>query len=193
MASFITNMTLFLLLMNMSGGFIAETGTFEVRRTDLTEAECTSYSGSWLAGRGGNGFCTLSTLMEEQYENDLDNSVRESVCVNPEDDLDECVPRTFQDEGVSGVADTVFKTLGDLSFGIGVVAKIFSAAIVSPLGWISNAAFQCSTIADVNSHCSAQEVQDATRWTSIITIIQIPIYLMYGLFLIQLVTNRRIL
>ena len=110
-----------------------------------------------------------------------------------EDDINECVPRTFQDEGVSGVADTVFKTLGDLSFGIGVVAKIFSAAIVSPLGWISNAAFQCSTIADVNAHCSAQEVEDATRWTSIITIIQIPIYLMYGLFLIQLVTNRRIL
>lgn len=185
-------MTLFLLVMNLAGGLITESGTFEVRRSDLTEAECTTYSGSWLAGRGGNGFCTLSTLMETQYQNDLDNVVRDAVCVNPVPG-EECEARTFQDEGVSGVADTVFKTLGDLSFGIGVVSSIFSAAIVSPLSWISNAAFQCSAIADVNSHCTVQEVSDANRWSNIINYFQIPIYLMYGLFIIQLVTNRRIL
>ena len=45
MAAFITNMTIFLLLMNLAGGFIADTVTFEVRRSDLSEAECTLYSG----------------------------------------------------------------------------------------------------------------------------------------------------
>ena len=189
MASFITNMTLFLLVMNLSAGFIAQTGTFEVRRTDLSQEECTAYSGAWVAGLGGNGICTLSTLMEVQYENDLDNVVRDAICVNPVPGED-CEARTFQDEGVSGVADTIFKTLGDLSFGIGAVANIFSAAIVSPLGWITDAAFQCDVVGD---GCTQQDVLDANRWTTIISYVQIPIYLMYGLFAIQLVTNRRII
>lgn len=190
MANPIVNMTLFLILMNLAGSVITETGTFEVRRTDLSEAECVSYSGEWLAGRGGNGFCTLSTLMEVQYENNLDNAIREAVCINPAEG-EECVPRNFQDEGVpNSRIDTALKTFGDLSWGLGVVADILSAAVISPFSWIGELAFQCASIA--NEHCTAQEVQDATRWTDIISYFQIPVYLMYVLFMVQLIINRRL-
>ena len=191
MASIIVNMTIFLVLMNLAGTAITHTGTFEVRRSDLTEAECISYSGSWLAGRGGNGFCTLSTLMEVQYENNMDNAIRSAICVNPVEGED-CVPRNFADEGVpNGIIDTTLKTMGDLSWGIGITSEILSAAIVSPFGWIGNQAFQCASVA--NEHCTVQDVQDATRWSNIIALFQIPVYLMYGLFIVQLIINRRIL
>jgi hypothetical protein len=196
MANPIVNLTLFLVLMNLAGSVITETGTFEVRRSDMTEAECTAYSGSWLAGRGGNGFCTLSSIMEVQYENNLDNAIREAVCINPGEEAlgEECTPRNFADEGVSNSRiDTALKTFGDLSWGLGVTADIISAAVISPFSWIGNMAFQCSTIADVNSHCTAQEVQDAQRWANIVSLFQIPVYLVYALFMVQLIINRRIL
>lgn len=191
MANPIVNMTLFLVLMNLAGSVITDTGTFEMRRADMTEAECATYSGTWLAGRGGNGMCTLSTIMEAQYENNLDNVIREAVCIDPAEGED-CVPRNFQDDGVTNTRiDTALKTLGDLSWGLGVVSDILSAAVVSPFAWIGNLAFQCSEAA-ANDHCTAQEVQDATRWADIISLFQIPVYLMYVLFIAQIIINRRL-
>ena len=87
-------MTLFLLAMNLSAGVITEIGLFEMRRYDLTETQCINlpsdtppgYGGVWTAGAGGNGYCTLSSFVKNQYESGLDQKIRNKcvLTLNPE-------------------------------------------------------------------------------------------------------------
>lgn len=200
--SFIFNMTLFLLAMNLSAGVITEIGLFEMRRYDMTEAECGSANAIWVAQRGGNGYCTMSSYVSNQYQNELDGVVKSAVCENYDDnnipvDADglpeACDPRTYEDQGVPiPGADTVLKTLGDVAAAITSTASIFSGAIISPLGWLTTTWQQCASAGvDVNNvQCTDQERSEAEAWTQLINYMQVPIYFMYGLFVIQIIMNR---
>ena len=198
--SFIFNMTLFLLGMNLAAGVITEIGLFEVRRYDVSQIICTNLrtdtpsglGGQWTAQRGGNGFCTLDSMIDNEYNSELEIVVRESVCVDPIPDQP-CTAKTYQDEGVPiPKADTVLKTLGDVSAAIEQTAKIFSGAIVSPLGWLTEAWDQCTDDPDndIFSKCTDEQRDNAASWNQIINYVQIPIYFMYGIFLIQIIMNR---
>ena len=202
--SFIFNMTLFLLAMNLSAGVITEIGLFEMRRYDMTQAECVDAVGidGWVSQRGGNGYCTMDAFVDNQYQSELDGVVKGAVCENYDKDNipvdadglpEACDPRTYEDQGVPiPGADTILKTLGDVAAAMTSTASIFSAAIVSPLGWLTTTWQQCaSSSVDVNNvQCTEQERSEAEAWTQLINYMQIPIYIMYCLFIIQIIMNR---
>ena len=181
--------------MNLGAGLINETGTFDVRRVDMTEAECAAASGSWTGIRGG-GYCTLSSTLNIQYEDKMGQQVQELVCVNPEVNMSvsDCLARTYQDEGVSNsLIDTTLKTLGDVSAGLSTTAQLFSATISSPFGFLSNIMLLNCTdtkAEDPYTHCTDEERARNDSWDRVLNLLRIPIYLMYGLFFAQIVMNK---
>jgi hypothetical protein len=193
--AFILNMTLFLVGMNLGAGLINETGTFEVRRVDMTQAECTDAGGSWTGMLGG-GYCTLSATLDIQYEDKFGQIIQQQICVNPEVNMSvfDCAPRTYQDEGVANsIIDTTLKTLGDISSGLASTAKLFSATITSPFGFLSNIMLlQCANdrADDPLMHCTDSDMNRNDSWNRILNYLRIPVYMMYGLFFAQIIMNK---
>ena len=81
--AFIINMTLFLIGMNLAAGVITEIGLFEMTRYDIATPEaCTDLGGTWYAEQASNGYCVLSSVVQNQYSNTTSSDVVRQVCQN---------------------------------------------------------------------------------------------------------------
>ena len=70
----IINMTLMLIGMNVAAGVVTELGLFEITRYDIeTPESCTDLGGTWYAEQGLNGYCVLSSVVQNEYDNKNEN------------------------------------------------------------------------------------------------------------------------
>ena len=194
--AFIINMTLFLIGMNVAAGVITEIGLFEMTRYDVTDTDaCTDLGGTWYAEQGLNGYCLLSSVVQNEYSNKTSAEVVRQVCQNADEVIEEeapCISKTYQDEGsLNSNWDIASKTLGDIMGAMTSVVSIVSQTLVSPFGWITNVWLNCAA-PDSGLESPCTEAQWATKqsWDRIIFYLGIPVYLMYGLFFIQIIMNR---
>lgn len=194
--AFIINMTLFLIGMNLAAGVITEIGLFEMTRYDIATPEaCTGLGGTWYAEQASNGYCVLSSVVQNQYSNTTSSDVVRQVCQNAEDVIANktvCISKTYQDEGsLNSNWDIASKTLGDIMGAMGSVVSIVSSTLVSPFGWITNAWLNCAPPdSGLEAPCTQAEWKTKESWDRILFYLGIPVYLMYGLFFIQIIMNR---
>ena len=192
----IINMTLMLIGMNVAAGVVTELGLFEITRYDIeTPESCTDLGGTWYAEQGLNGYCVLSSVVQNEYDNKTSIQVVRQVCQNADAVVENdtaCVSKKYQDEGgINPTWDTTLKTLGDVSAAMTSVVTILSSSIINPFGGITYAVLNCAApTSGLEAPCTEAEWKLKQSWDKILFYLQIPIYLMYGFFFIQIIMNR---